>query len=164
MKPKIIINDSKHLEKVIEKEISRHGNNCDLNHLDVSKVTDMKYIFYMSKFNGDISSWNVSNVTDMSGIFFESKFNGDISSWDVSNVTDMKYMFYNSKFNNNLDDWRPCKLQDKKGMFDDYIAPIPYWYTAENTQKAINSYELKEKLENNLDNKNIIKIKMKMKI
>ena len=41
MKNKIIINDKKHLQTTIEQEISKYGNKCDLNHLDVSAVTEM---------------------------------------------------------------------------------------------------------------------------
>ena len=104
----------------------------------------------------------MSNVNNMNSMFLSSFFNGDISKWDVSNVIDMNDMFSQSKFNKNLDDWRPYKLQDKYNMFDNCIAPLPYWYMAENTQRAIELYELKKKLDNNLENKNIIKIKVKI--
>ena len=188
MKPKIIINNNKHLKKLIKQEVSMHGNNCDLNHLDVSNVINMNSIFYNTQFNGDISKWDVSNVTDMTHMFSSSKFNRDISSWDVSNVNDMNSMFYDSqfnadiskwdvsnvtnmnnmffisKFNKNLDDWEPYKLQDKENMFADYTAPLPYWYTHENTQRAIVLYKLKKKLDNDLHDKNITKIKIKIKI
>ena len=161
MKNKIIIN-KQHLQKLIEQEVSIHGNECNLNHLDVSAVTDMSEIFLISKFNGDISKWNVSNVKDMTCMFDNSSFNGDISNWDVSKVKDMNFMFLGSKFNKNLDDWKPCKLKNKDDMFENFTVLLPYWYIAENTQRAIKSYELKEKLDNNLGNKNITKIKIKL--
>ena len=138
MKNKIIINDRDHLKTTIEQEVSIHGNNCDLNHLDVSKVKDMTCMFDNSSFNGDISKWNVYKVKNMNG------------------------MFFNSQFNKNLDDWKPYKLQAKENMFDNCPALLPYWYIAENTQRAIELYELKEKLDNNLDNKNITKIRIKI--
>ena len=81
------------LKQMIEDEISENGNECSLNHIDTSEITDMKYMFHKSKFNGDISNWDVSSVTDMEYMFYKSKFNGDISNWDVSSVTDMKRMF-----------------------------------------------------------------------
>ena len=74
------------LKKIIEETIKEQGNNCDLNFIDTSEITDMSYLFCVSKFNGDISKWDVSNVKDMRYMFCKSKFNGDISKWNVSNV------------------------------------------------------------------------------
>ena len=63
---------------------------------DVSNITDIKYMFIFSKFNGDISNWDVSNVTNMWYMFRNSKFNGDISKWNVSNMVCTCDMFYGS--------------------------------------------------------------------
>jgi len=69
------------LKKIIQQEIRTNGNNCDLNMIDTSKITDMSYMFTNSKFNGDISKWDVSNVKDMESMFKDSKFNRNISKW-----------------------------------------------------------------------------------
>ena len=89
----LIPRTTEELRKMIKDEISKNGLDCSLNHIDVSKITDMSGLFYKSKFNGDISNWDVSNVEHMDGMFDSSKFNGDISDWDVSNVKTMKDMF-----------------------------------------------------------------------
>ena len=83
------------LKDIIKQRIESEGNECDLNDIDISNITDMSFLFSHSHFNGDISRWNVSNVTNMPGMFSYSKFNSDISNWNVSNVIDMKAMFDN---------------------------------------------------------------------
>lgn len=65
------------IHKIIIEELKICEDKADLNHIDVSKVANMKNLFSHSEFNGDISKRNVSNVTDMKGMFCYSKFNGD---------------------------------------------------------------------------------------
>ena len=133
----IATNDT--IRDIVEREIKKYGNNADLNHIDVSRVTDMSYLFsmddfngdfsnitdmsylfYMDDFNGDISNWNVSNVTDMEKMFCHSEFNGDISKWDVSNVTDMHRMFAGSKFNGDISKWNFNKAVDTTKLGYDF--------------------------------------------
>ena len=93
------------LQDIIKQRIEKEGNKCNLNDIDVSKITDMSYLFMYSEFNGDISEWNVSNVKYMNCMFRHSKFNQDISSWDVSNVEDMLYIFDDSPLEGKEKEW-----------------------------------------------------------
>ena len=114
------------LKETIKDRISKEGHYCDLNDIDVSQITDMSDLFFMSKFNGDISKWDVSNVKNMFDMFADSKFNGDISKWNVSNVKNMGHMFHFSKFNHDISNWeinKDCKVYD---MF--YRCPIKEEY------------------------------------
>ena len=44
-------------------------------------------------YNGPITEWDVSKVTDMKSLFYgKSSFNADISPWDTSRVTTMYQM------------------------------------------------------------------------
>ena len=101
----VVVNSKEELEELISQRIGQCGPKCDLNDIDVSKVTDMSYLFYRSKFNGDISKWDVSNVRDMFYMFSDSKFDGDLSKWDVSSVKDMGFMFSNSSLNSKRPYW-----------------------------------------------------------
>lgn len=96
------------LQKIIKLEIDKNGHTCSLNHIDVSSITDMSFLFFKSKFNGDISEWDVSSVRDMSCMFKYSEYtgrNGDISNWDIYNVQDMYEMFSHSLFDSDLSKW-----------------------------------------------------------
>ena len=124
------------LKELVDKLINERGNDADLNDIDTSAITDMNYMFYKSKFNGDISNWNVSNVESMDTMFYKSLFtdeNGDISNWDVSNVKDMSYMFSNSSFtgeNGDISNWDVSNVINMEGIF--YDSPLeknpPKWY------------------------------------
>ena len=109
----------KELQDIIKQRIEQEGNEVDLNDIDVSKITDMSYLFDDTYFNGDISNWDVSNVTNMRRMFFYCKeFNKDISLWDVSNVTNMSGMFkYCEAFNQDISNWDVSNVTDMSAMF-----------------------------------------------
>jgi surface protein len=118
--------DKYELTQIIIERIVNDGLECDLNDIDVSKITDMGGLFdansnkAFKKFNGDISLWNVSNVENMRDMFFGCiKFNGDISLWDVSNVKDMYGMFCEcGRFNCDLSSWNVSNVENMNYMFE----------------------------------------------
>lgn len=105
------------LIRMIARECAMHGNQCDLNHIDVSGITDFSAIFQASTFNGDISKWNTSSAQLMVRMFQDSSFTGDISNWDVSKVTDMGAMFHGAKFNGDISRWNTSELVNAIEMF-----------------------------------------------
>ena len=65
-----IVNGSQStIKDSIDRSTNVLGDKCNLNFIDTELITDMSFMFYGSKFNGDISSWNVENVTNMSFMF-----------------------------------------------------------------------------------------------
>ena len=96
----------------------------DISNWDVSKVTNMSYMFCMCntlKSLGDLSSWDVSNVKSTLNMFngcVKLESVGNISKWDVSNVTDMRFMFRGcKKFNHDLSKWNVSKVTNIQYMF-----------------------------------------------
>ena len=79
----LVPSSRKELDELIEQHLRDFGPTCDLNHIDVSNITNMSALFKNSPFNGDISQWNVSNVRSMLSMFEDSAFNGDISKWNL---------------------------------------------------------------------------------
>jgi len=113
----IVAQDANHLKLMVEQNITASGPACDLNHINVSNVTDMSFLFQNSAFNGDISGRDVFSVKNMSYMFLHSVFNGNISGWNVSNVKTMGFMFYKSNFNNCIAQWNVSNVEDMSGMF-----------------------------------------------
>ena len=81
----IVVEDRIELKKLIDQRIKEQGPNCDLNDIDVSKITDMSGLFSASyafkDFNGDISRWDVSNVKSMRFMFSRSPLDRKEPSW-----------------------------------------------------------------------------------
>ena len=126
----IVVNSKGELKELINQRIKEQGPNCNLNDIDVSKITDMSYLFIESDFNGDISEWDTSNVEDMEYMFSGSKFTGDISKWDVSSVENMSGMFYYSEFDGDLSKWDVSNVETMEDIFT--RAPLgehePEWW------------------------------------
>ena len=117
--PTIIARNQEHLSMLIRQHQDKFTDACDLNHIDVSRVTSMKNLFAYSFFTGDISRWNVSNVRDTTGMFRGSLFNGSIADWDVSSALAMDEMFCASHFRGHLARWNTAMVQSMESMFQD---------------------------------------------
>lgn len=120
MKKKTInVYNRENLIRYIEAEMSVHGTEVDLNHLDVSGITDFSGVFSSNRarFNGDISKWNTENAIDMYRMFYESDFNGDISKWNIKNLKRSTGMFESSAFDQDLPNWDTGQLKEAHYMF-----------------------------------------------
>jgi surface protein len=108
---------------------NRNTFNRPIDHWDVSKVTDTRFMFRYSQFNQPLGNWDVSQVTDMSLMFNNSPFNQPIGNWDVSKVTDMWSMFCGTPFNQAIGNWDVSKVTDMRSMFSDspFNQPIGDW-------------------------------------
>lgn len=117
------------LEELISQRIEQYGPKCNLNDIDVSKITDMSFLFCDMTFDGDISKWDVSKVKNMSSMFAGSTFNGDLSKWDVSRVENMNSMFSYSSFNGDISKWDVSKVKNMISMFYDskFAGDISRW-------------------------------------
>ena len=114
-------------------------------HLDVSNVTDMSYMF--NNFGGgsngnpttlnsvpDVSGWNTGNVTNMTAMFesygnFSSSLDKvpDVSGWNTEKVTNMSFMFqkygHESQTFNAVPDvsnWDTGNVTNMNNMFFEY--------------------------------------------
>jgi len=77
-----------------------------------------EYCSTESTFNGDTGAWEVSRVTDMGYMFYNaSAFNHTLTAWDVSRVTDMSYMFYDATAFNQVLCWDMSGVKNTELMF-----------------------------------------------
>ncbi len=121
----ILASDKPDLSKVTDMSgmfyLSGINDKTDISHWDVSNVKDMSNTFAQAtSFNGDLSKWDVSKVTDMSGMFRQAtSFNGDLSNWDVSNVLTLERMFNGATlFNSDLSNWDVGYVTNLSYTFD----------------------------------------------
>lgn len=128
---RVVARDRDHLNELMDKAFEKHGDDCDLNHIDVSRVEDFSDLFRgdFPNFMGDISKWDVSNATTMQTMFSSTDFNGDLSQWNVGKVTDMTGMFENSQFDGDISNWDVSSVVDMERMFDNaqFTGDISRW-------------------------------------
>lgn len=138
-KEQTIIATDETIHQIVKKELDRLGHDADLNHIDVSRVTNIESLFSCLEpgptspsrspslgpkyidINPDISKWNTSNIKRMDRTFqWCENFNCDISGWDVSNVIDMDFMFVGcKKFNQDISCWDVKNVESMAYMFKD---------------------------------------------
>ncbi|RIY32816.1 hypothetical protein CJP74_03450 [Psittacicella melopsittaci] len=116
----------------------------DLSQLDVSRVTNMSYLFAQAVFshpNLGLANWNVAQVTNMSFMFQGAcfKYPQDLENWNVAQVTNMQNMF---ALASNLGDlslasWQVGQVTNMSAMFKkahDFNGNLSQWNTAKVTQ------------------------------
>lgn len=113
----IVVNDNAHLRELVAQSMAADGPLCDLNHIDVSNVTDFSDIFQGSDFNGDISEWTPTSAMCMNHMFASSQFTGDISKWRMPNLRSTMGMFQKSVFNGDISEWTFPTLSTAESMF-----------------------------------------------
>ena len=132
------------IKQIVKSELDRLGHDADLNHIDVSEVTNMKSLFSCvtgnlgekyKDLNPDISQWNTSNVENMRYMFYDcEKFNQDLSRWDVSKVIYMQFMFcYCKNFNQDISGWNVSNVKTMNSMF----------YACEKFNRDISGWDVK---------------------
>ena len=126
----IIYATNENIRQIVKDELDKFGHDADLNHIDVSKVTDMTMLFCCDQYglgskyndlNPDISEWDVSEVKDMWGMFKNcKKFDQDISGWNTMKVEIMYAMFMGCEnFNQDLSGWNIQSVKYHDSMFND---------------------------------------------
>jgi len=112
--------------------------NQNLEHWDVSNVTDMTNMFLSaSTFNQPLNSWDVSSVTSMFQMLGgASSFNQPLDNWDVGNVITMTRMFLGANsFNQNIDSWDVSSVSNMIAMFSGtaFNQPLNSWVVSNAT-------------------------------
>ncbi len=117
----------------------------DLTNLNMSNVTDAKYMFYYTRPSlamaqdfviVGMDDWDMSKVTDVKYMFeatgnFSKKYSlGDISGWDMSNVTTMLRMFNSVATRatvveiGDLSNWDTSKVTNMAYMFSSFAGEV----------------------------------------
>ena len=101
-------------------------NPIDFSKINVSKVTDISYMFFRSNFSSiDLSSWDTKRLKYVDGLFSGAikPKNIDLSSWDVRSLLRTNKMFASAGTEHiNLSGWNSNQLTDTSDMFLDTYA------------------------------------------
>ena len=101
-------------------------NPIDFSKINVSKVTDISYMFFRSNFSSiDLSSWDTKRLKYVDGLFSGAikPKNIDLSSWDVRSLLRTNKMFASAGIEHiNLSGWNSNQLTDTSEMFLDTYA------------------------------------------
>lgn len=126
-RPTITVYSKEELMQAIRETIDSDGFGCDLNHIDVSELSDLSDVFYYFRdFDGDISGWDPWKCINMRNMFYGSSYtgqNGDISNWDVQNLVYAGRMFYSSKYDGDISKWDLKSLDVKNSQ--QFLAACP---------------------------------------
>lgn len=119
--------------RIPDDELPEDLINTPIGDWDVSRVTNMDFLFAERHFDEPIGGWNVSNVTSMEGMFQDTaSFNQPIEQWDVSSVKNMSSMFAggSGSFNQPIGRWDVSNVENMSSMFASTKAfnqPIGDW-------------------------------------
>lgn len=138
-----------------EYEEQGHPEILDLNHIDISELDNLIFLFDYDGFkinNVDVSDWDVSNIRSFKETFASMKnFDCDLSKWNVSKGEDFQGMFIDcSKFDGKfLENWDMSNAKDIQFMLARcYSIKDNVDFT--NWFETLNSISLKKQLYNDL--------------
>ena len=162
IKQSIIKVTNDNVKDVVREEVRRLGMEADLNHIDVSKCTQLDEVFHTffigdESFKGDVSKWNTENITSLYYTFaYCYNFNCDLSEWDVHNVKGMRNCFYKCQdFEGiGLENWNTESLEDAGSLFagcSKFNCDVSSWNT-ENLNKATYMFAYCHNFDKNLSN------------
>lgn len=119
-------------------------NPIDFSKINVSKVTDMSYMFFRSNFSSiDLSSWDTKRLKYVGHLFSGAikPKNIDLSSWDVRGLLGADNMFSSAGTEHiNLSGWNSNQLTDTSNMFLDTYALQTLNLDGFNTSNVTNMY------------------------
>ena len=114
-------------------------NQFDGSNLDVSNVTDMKYMFSDNQISdlNPLANWKINNVTNMRYMFDRNQISdlSPLANWKTDKVTDMSYMFENNQISDlsPLANWKTDKVTSMSCMFNGNqisdLSPLANWKT-----------------------------------